>query len=416
MRKCWRSMCGSRPIDTRNISAPLFVFALLRACRRHRRWLRRSSRSGRKRSRCRLVSSAARSATGWHSEGLNVLGPSVLFFGHTTCKMEPAGMTLNKDEKQKLSRRNLLKGLSLAPLLLRPSPFCISPLLFAQSESDLNRNPALPFLDVRLTPHPPSPLADVLSLVAPGSDEYITEKYAVEVEILLKQWGENLKASIRGISSLTKSLHPMIEASADADQGNSLCVPDPVWMPCAGSLLRRPSVDAGNFSRNSRAGLRPVAQVETAEFEIYGVEQIASTPLTVRLEIRYDIVATRNDQSREERVGTWRTEWACDEASVWIAHRWETGEEILSIARGPAFIDVTHQALGATESYNQQMLRGADHWRTTLDGAVGTDVYSNNGVAVGDFDNDGFDDFYVCQPAGLPIGFTTTAAMEPLRT
>ena len=30
------------------------------------------------------------------------------------------------------------------------------------------------------------------------------------------------------------------------------------------------------------------------------------------------------------------------------------------------------------------------------------DVYGNNGVTAGDFDNDGFDDFYVCQPAGLP--------------
>ena len=37
-----------------------------------------------------------------------------------------------------------------------------------------------------------------------------------------------------------------------------------------------------------------------------------------------------------------------------------------------------------------------------LDGACGIDVYGNNGVAVGDFDNDGFDDLYVCQPAGLP--------------
>jgi Flp pilus assembly protein TadD/peroxiredoxin len=48
------------------------------------------------------------------------------------------------------------------------------------------------------------------------------------------------------------------------------------------------------------------------------------------------------------------------------------------------------------------MLRSVDYWRTVLDGAIGADVYSNNGVAAGDFDNDGFDDFYVCQPAGLP--------------
>jgi len=37
-----------------------------------------------------------------------------------------------------------------------------------------------------------------------------------------------------------------------------------------------------------------------------------------------------------------------------------------------------------------------------MDGACGIDVYGNNGLAVGDFDNDGMDDFYVCQPAGLP--------------
>ena len=49
-----------------------------------------------------------------------------------------------------------------------------------------------------------------------------------------------------------------------------------------------------------------------------------------------------------------------------------------------------------------QLLFGADYWRTVLDGAVGIDVYGNNGLAVGDFDNDGRDDLYVCQPAGLP--------------
>ena len=49
--------------------------------------------------------------------------------------------------------------------------------------------------DVRLTPHYPakSPLADILRLVAPGSDEYVTEKYAFEIESLLKQWGQTLK-------------------------------------------------------------------------------------------------------------------------------------------------------------------------------------------------------------------------------
>ena len=313
-------------------------------------------------------------------------------------------MTHSKNGHQGLSRRQLLKSMSLAPLLLRPSPFHGSALQFAQPEALPDRNPAFSFSDVRLIPHYPakSPLADVLSLVAPGSDEYITEKYAFEVETLLNQWSQNLKASIHGISSLSKSLHPLIAASP--------LIPTkeiPLRSGYGVDVVRRqfaaqPVPGRERFLLGLDGWLGQVARVETAEFEIYGIEEIAAAPLTVRLEIRYDIVAIRNDQRREERVGSWRTEWSRDQTAGWLAQRWEASEETLSVARGPVFIDVTHQALGATESYNKQLLRGADYWRTILDGAVGVDVYSNNGVAVGDFDNDGFDDFYLCQPAGLP--------------
>ncbi len=69
---------------------------------------------------------------------------------------------------------------------------------------------------------------------------------------------------------------------------------------------------------------------------------------------------------------------------TWKVRKWEASEETLSVGHGPAFIDVTSQALGGAESYKSQMLRGVDHWRTVLDGACGIDVYGNNGVAAGD--------------------------------
>ena len=101
-------------------------------------------------------------------------------------------------------------------------------------------------------------------------------------------------------------------------------------------------------------------------------------------------------------MGHWLTRWSRDEAQGWRVLRWQATEETLARAREPVFIDVTAQALGQTASYKNQMLRGVDHWRTVLDAACGIDVYGNNGLAVGDIDNDGFDDLYVCQPAGLP--------------
>ncbi len=45
------------------------------------------------------------------------------------------------------------------------------------------------------------------------------------------------------------------------------------------------------FLKELRVWLGPVSRVETAEFEITSIEEIASAPLAVRLDIRYDLVA-----------------------------------------------------------------------------------------------------------------------------
>ena len=83
--------------------------------------------------------------------------------------------------------------------------------------------------------------------------------------------------------------------------------------------------------------------------EIISIEEIA--PLAVRLEIRYDIVAQRSGQERDERVGTWGTEWRRDGTAEWKATKWQAREETLSRISGPVFIDVTSQALGGVDSY-----------------------------------------------------------------
>src|SRR5271163_2919831 len=133
-------------------------------------------------------------------------------------KKAPGGtlrMSRRKNEIQSPSRRAVLKSMGLAPLLLRPAPFHGYSFVFGPGKSLPNGNAGLPFSDVRLTPHYPaaSPLEDVLRLVAPGSDDYVTEKYAWEIESLLKQWAQALKVSVPGLSALAKSLDPSIEAS-----------------------------------------------------------------------------------------------------------------------------------------------------------------------------------------------------------
>src|SRR5207249_10776060 len=82
--------------------------------------------------------------------------------------------------------------------------------------------------------------------------------------------------------------------------------------------------------------------------------------------------------------------------------KWQGVDEAQSRSFAPIFADISGQALGNNSSYSSQLLHGADYWRTVLDGACGIDIYGHNGVSLGDIDDDGFDDLYVCQPAGLP--------------
>ena len=316
----------------------------------------------------------------------------------------PVRMPRNPIDSSILSRRALLKGLGLTPLLLRSSPLHGYSLLFGGPSVQAARESAFHFSDIRLKPRYPakSPLEDVLRLVAAGSDEYVTEKYASEIEAVLNQWSAALRSSVRDLSALAQSLDASIEGctltsarETSVRSGHGIEIVRRAFTPGAVHGPER-------FLHQISTWLEQLARVEVAEFEVTGIQETAGAPLTVRLEIRYDIVGDRTDHGREERVGTWRTEWSRNASAKWKATRWEAGEETVSRTSGPAFLDVTPQALGGTKSYRSQMLRGSDYWRTVLDGACGMDVYGNNGVAAGDFDNDGFDDLYVCQPAGLP--------------
>ena len=313
-------------------------------------------------------------------------------------------MSRRKDGSRLLTRREILKGMAMAPLTFRVAPLFAGRILPGFPAMGMDSQSAVPFADLRLTPRYPvkSPLADIIALVPPGSDGYITERYAEEIESQLKKWSDALKGSPAGLTVLAESLDESIEAST------LVPAPENVLRSAYGiETVRRqfgPDLGRGRdrFIENLRSWLAAPIQIEAAEFEIFGIRQIDGIPLAVRADIRYDMVSVRSGERKEERVGVWHTEWFRGDSGVWKARKWEAKEESVARAKGPVFVDITTQALGDTESYTRQLLHGADYWRTVLDGAIGFDVYCNNGVAVGDFDNDGFDDFYVCQPAGLP--------------
>jgi Flp pilus assembly protein TadD/peroxiredoxin len=294
------------------------------------------------------------------------------------------------------TRRDFLKAMSWAPAALMAAPF--SP--FRQRSVALR-----PFADAefRLSPTYPakSPLDDVLRLVQPGLDEFITEKYAFEIMQVLVVWSDALTGGAPALHAANFlagtvqacSLRPVQEKTLRSD--------------ALIEVVRRsfsPELTSGGerFRDELTRYFSGYVRVETAEFQIVRIEDPSSSSGPVQVDIRYDLVGSGKNGIREERIGLWRTQWLRSDSGKWSAVRWEATEELVSRVRGPAFAEVTLAALGATDSYKKQLLHGADYWRTVLDGATGIDVYGNNGLAVGDIDNDGFDDLYVCQPPGLP--------------
>ncbi len=137
------------------------------------------------------------------------------------------------------------------------------------------------------------------------------------------------------------------------------------------------------------------AGVLSSEFQ---VTRIQSSPGQLQTRVRYELVTTGPDFHREQRVGFWDLEWTPD----YLIRRWQADHETRSRALKPWYQDIAPHSFARNGSYHEQLIPGLDHWRTCLDGASGIDIYGHNGVAVGDIDNDGFDDIYVCQPAGLP--------------
>ncbi len=311
-------------------------------------------------------------------------------------------MARRQDGSHDLSRRTFLRTMRWAPALFLSAPFRAGSFRHWPGRNFPAPLFALP--EARVTPHYPanSPLDDVLRLVAPGTDEFVREKYAAEIGRLLQAWSQSLRTSPPALKQLAAFTDTAITAiSFVPSQETSLRSGGGIEV-----LRRRFGKQAVSgreqFLEQMKAYLAPMAGVETAEFLIVAVEEIPGGPQSLRIDIRYDLVGSRKDGAREERIGQWRTQWRLNEAREWRVVLWEASEETLSRARESVFVDISQQALGDIESYRNQMLRGVDHWRTVLDGACGIEVYGNNGLAAGDIDNNGLDDLYVCQPSGLP--------------
>ncbi|MDQ1409396.1 MAG: hypothetical protein QOJ41_1131 [Acidobacteriaceae bacterium] len=244
--------------------------------------------------------------------------------------------------------------------------------------------------------------------VPAGFDEFVTERYQDRIAAVLTEWSSQLLQSPQNTAALEKMI------STDFS-GESL--KPRVWNPVyegsplqvwKGQFAGEAMLRGQDFLREWTSSVSAFSKIITAEFQVTSIhvmpEAVSGPGQSQLLEtvVRFELVGTGPDFYREQRVGNWQMSWSLSASDELKLRSWKVLEETRSRSAAPVFIDIAQDAFGGNHSYASQLLHGTDYWRTVLDGASGIDIYGHNGISVADIDGDGFDDLYVCQPAGLP--------------
>ena len=244
------------------------------------------------------------------------------------------------------------------------------------------------------------PLDPILLKIKPGLDSFITEVYNERLSTSFSRLSEGLRRSPSNSDEVALLLAAEFAGTPIHQRemqlirsGSSLTVHRAVFS-------NTKSLDRDGFLQQWQAMMREFSKIHTAEFQVTGIGTNSSALLRTR--VRYELVGEGKGFYREQRAGQWELIWQEVAPNEWRVREWAWENETRSRTTAPSFVDIASQSFASNKSYTAQLVPGVDYWRTVIDGASGIDVYGHNGVSVGDIDGDGFDDLYVCQPAGLP--------------
>jgi tetratricopeptide (TPR) repeat protein len=252
------------------------------------------------------------------------------------------------------------------------------------------------------------PLDATLLKVQAGLDDFITEKYADQIAAILAEWSAGFLQSPRETQAIANVLAADFSGASLKPAESRVLRSSSALQVRQNKFASQTTLTRDPFIREWQSTFSGFSSIATAEFQVTGINAAVAEPSPLpqrgRLQtrVRYEIVGTGAGFHREQRVGNWDLVWEPSSSGEFRLRSWRVLDEAQARSNSPVYVDITSAALGSNSSYSAQLLHGTDYWRTVLDGASGIDIYGHNGVSVADIDNDGFDDLYVCQPAGLP--------------
>ncbi len=248
----------------------------------------------------------------------------------------------------------------------------------------------------------------VLRKVQAGLDNFITEKYQDQVAAVLREWSTQLLESPQKTAAFERVMSANFSGTSAKNITSQPLRATPALTIWRIEFARDAFLGRESFLGEWRRSLESFSTLFTAEFQVTSIRagsarvSLAGIPDLLETSVRFEMAGTGTDFYREQRAGNWELEWERLSTGEFRLRKWRMLGEVRSRSSAPVFVDAASQSFGGNPSYASQLLHGTDYWRTVLDGACGIDIYGHNGVSVGDIDGDGFDDLYVCQPAGLP--------------
>ena len=303
-----------------------------------------------------------------------------------------------------LSRREFLQYSQGAALAFLPSGLGWPRLNTELSPQDSSLPPEFHVHPVYKTPRA---IEAVLKKARAEFDSFPTEIYQDQIARILQQWSAELRVSPEKTGALERVMSGNFTATSPAASLHARRKDDGIFQVWEGKFQEAPLIGREAFLAGWRAAVRSFSKLLTVEFHITGIHADGnSTSLErsvgVHTRVRYEFVGEGQGFYREQRIGNLELNWEIGPGTQIRLRKWRNVEEARSRSLAPVFEDIAAGAFAECASYGAQFVPGVDTWRTVMDGASGIDIYGHNGVAVGDIDGDGFDDLYICQPAGLP--------------